>query len=139
MNKKGDSDPAYDFGFYIFYFFILFIAIISFSKFLGDSEIDTNSFFGPIEDSNIANRVTGCLSNDFGEIDKNKFNEDKLRTCLKNDAYNFLVLLDGEEFSNEIVTVGNDLDFGAREVRRYVLIDGKGTNLLVGYNKNVRG
>ena len=92
--------------------------------------------FSDLEKSVIINRVISCLSNgNFGEIDKDKFNEVNLKGCLNNDKFNILILLD-DGWNNEIVSLGIP-DANADSIRRYVLIDGEKTRLLVGYSKNV--
>ncbi len=138
MNKKGSGAPASKSGFYLLYLVIFAFSIgyATYSVIGSANEENKIVDFTNLEKSVVINRVMGCLSNgNFGEIDKDKFNEDYLRSCLNNNGFNILILLD-DGWNNEIVSLGVP-DSNADSIRRYVLVDGEKTRLLVGYSKNV--
>jgi len=135
MNKKGSGIIASKSGFYILFLIIFAFSVTYAVTYVADNEIRIVDF-SDLEKSVIINRVISCLSNgNFGEIDKDKFNEVNLKGCLNNDKFNILILLD-DGWNNEIVSLGIP-DANADSIRRYVLVDGEKTRLLVGYSKNV--
>ena len=136
MNKKGSGTPASKSGFYLL-FLVIFTFSIGYAGYAIVKSTDSENIvdFSELEKSVVINRVISCLSTEnFGEIDKNKFNEPYLMNCLNNNNFNILILLD-DGWNNEIVSLGLP-DNNANSVRRYVLVDGEKTRLLVGYSKN---
>ena len=132
MNKKGVAEVPNQIGFYLILLILLSMAIVYGLKLVSADDDLERSGLKKIEDSVMINRVVSCLSgNDFGEINKNKFNEVELNKCLGNSDYDFLVSLEGVS-----LPVG-EVGIGSRDVERLVLIDGELVRLGVSYSKNV--
>lgn len=133
MNKKGSGLPASKSGFYIFFLIIFAFSVTYAVRHVADNEIRIVDF-SDLEKSVTINRVISCLSNgSFGEIDKEKFNEDYLKNCLNNDKFNIAINLG--TFGPPI-SLGNLAGTNINEIIRYVLVDGEKTILLVRYSKN---
>src|SRR3989338_11553255 len=93
MNKKGSGIIASKSGFYILFLIMFAFSVTYAVKYVADNEIRIVDF-SDLEKSVIINRVISCLSNgNFGEINKDKFNEDYLRGCLNNDKFNAVINL----------------------------------------------
>ena len=124
-----------------FGFLIAYIFIFSFGAVLTASYIKTENVYDikldSAEDNVVANRVIKCFSeeNNFGMIDETKFSKDILLGCM-GDKYGLdvkLRKLEGKDNAVEIGAIGE-----MRTASRYVIVDGKGAKLEVGYTKNVQ-
>ncbi|MBI2507937.1 hypothetical protein HYV89_03210 [Candidatus Woesearchaeota archaeon] len=122
-------------------FLIAYIFIFSFGAVITAGFIKTENIYDikldSAEDSVVANRVIKCFSekDNFGILDEEKFSKDELTRCM-GDKYGLdvnLRKLEGKSNAVEIGAIGE-----MRTVSRYVLADGKGAKLEVGYTKNVQ-
>lgn len=122
-------------------FLIAYIFIFSFGAVLTASYIKTENLYDvkldSVEDSVVINRVIKCFSEkgNFGIIDEMRFSKDVLLGCM-GDKYGLDVKLRKLEGKNNAVEIGALGEM--RTVSRYVLVDGKGAKLEVGYTKNVQ-
>jgi|SRR3989344_1498210 len=122
-------------------FLIAYIFIFSFGAVITAGFIKTENVYDlkldSAEDSVVANRIIKCFSKEdnFGIIDETKFSKDILTRCM-GDKYGLDVKLRKLEGKNNAVEIGATGEM--RTVSRYVLVDGKGAKLEVGYTKNVQ-
>ena len=134
MNKKGGSEVANETVFNIIFILLFTGALLYSVNFIENREVRRVDF-NELEDSIVINRVVSCISGDvFGELDMNKFTEAELRKCLVNEDYDFSMELTGK---NPIKIGDQSWSKDFRISKRYVLVDGEGAKLKVGYRKNV--
>jgi hypothetical protein len=121
-------------GFWVCWFIILIIGTLAVKAFVFvEGEFDFK--LEKVEDSVVVNRVVKCFSEEeFGMIDETKFNEASLRKCM-GSKYNLKVDLRKLRGRDRHLEFGELGEF--REINRYVIVDGGGARLEVGYSENV--
>ncbi len=135
MNKKGDV--ASKAAFYIMYLLLFTLTVGYALRFVEGNEVRQIDFMD-LEKSVLINRALSCLSNgNFGEIDRNKFNEEVMSKCLNSNRFSFLIILDeGQIGESDSVSLGGSVGGDSIGVSRMVLVDGNNARLNLYYKKN---